>query len=181
MSITISIPGEEYFDEVQEIFVSSEAQTFEIEHCLLSLSKWESIHHKSLLSTKELSGQEMLSYICCMNLSGELTPEVALRLPENEQKRITDYMNDPMTATYIPDPPGQAQNDEKITSELIYYWMVSFRIPFEAQAWPLKRLLALIKICNVKTNPPKVANKRAWAQERAALNAQRRAQLGGHG
>lgn len=181
MPIEITIPGIEMFDEVREIFISSEEKTFELEHSLVSLSKWESIKHKSLLSNGELSGEDMVLYLCCMELTGTMTLDDAARITSSDQDRIVQYMQDPKTATYIPEPPGNSTNREKITSELIYYWMVSFQIPFEAQTWPLQRLLALIKVCNVKNNPPKVTNHRAWAQERNALNAQRRAQMGGVG
>lgn len=181
MGIKVTIPGIEFYNEETEEFTTTESRTVELTHCLSSLSKWESITHRSLLASSELTGDDMITYIRCMDLSESLTSEEVLRITSADQDRIAEYMADPHTATHIPDPPGCGKSDDKVTAELIYYWMVSFGIPFEAQTWPLRRLLALIKVCNVKNNPPKVSNKRAWYQERSALNAQRRAMYGGAG
>ena len=72
---------------------------------------------------------------------------------------IMQYINDPMTATTIKDTPGK-RNNELITSELIYYWMVALEIPFECEKWHINRLLTLIKICNIKNQPAKNMPKR---------------------
>lgn len=70
-------------------------------------------------------------------------------------------------------------NKQIITSELIYYWMVSYRIPFECQKWHLNRLLTLIRICNVEEakqsgkHGGKMSKRDILSQNRA-LNAARR-------
>ena len=77
--------------------------------------------------------------------------------------------------------PGQAKSSEKMTSDLIYYYMVAFQIPFEAEEWHLNRLLMLIRICNAKQAAGQKTNAKSAASQRAALNRARRARAGSSG
>ena len=96
--------------------------------------------------------------------------------PENINE-INNYIEAPMTATWFSKGSKGASNSEQITAELIYYWMIALRIPFECQKWHLNRLLTLIKVCNIKSQPPKKMSKREILSQNAALNAARRKQL----
>lgn len=181
MELTILIPGEESYDSTSEKFVTGEDRLVTLNHCLLSVSKWESIFHKSFLSNDEFSNEELVAYIMCMDLTGSMTTQEIGRLSPEQIEEINGLISAKYSATYIQDPPGQSPNNEKITSELIYYWMFSFGIPKECEEWHLSRLLALIKVFSVKTNPPKGANSAAATMDRHALNAKRRAKMGSRG
>jgi hypothetical protein len=92
-------------------------------------------------------------------------------------KEIEDYIAAPMTATFFSKNQQGKSNNEPVTSELIYYWMIALNIPFECEKWHLNRLLTLVKVCNIKNQPPKKMSKRDIMSRNAALNAARKQQL----
>ena len=61
--ITITIPEREYWDELKEEFVYSQKQTLQLEHSLVSLSKWESKYGKPFLSKEDKTYEETVDYI----------------------------------------------------------------------------------------------------------------------
>lgn len=151
-------PKEQLWDETNECFIYKEPQKgceLNLEHSLLSMSKWESIWCKAFLEEKDKTVEEMLSYIECMTISpSNVDPEVYKRIPQSELENIYKYINNPSTATTFTGPKGVGSNGGTIkTSELIYYWMTICNIPFECQKWHLNRLLTLIRICEVKNDP----------------------------
>ena len=87
----------------------------------------------------------------------------------------------PMTATCLIEEKQTRGNKETVTSELIYYWMISYNIPVEFQKWHLNRLLTLIRVCNVKNSPPKRRSKREMWNRNAAINAANRKRFGSKG
>ena len=176
--LQITIPlTEEQWDEEKEEFISAEEITLQLEHSLISISKWESKWCKSFLSSNEKTYEETIDYIKCMTLSRNVNPDVYARLTNTNIEQINDYISAPMTATYFSDDKNKGRSREQITSELIYYWMIALNIPVEFEKWHLNRLLTLIRVCNVKNQPPKKMSKRDIMSRNAALNAQRRAQL----
>ena len=176
--LTITVPiSPEGWDEVKQEFVEPKCQTLQLEHSLVSLSKWESKWQKSFYSTKEMSDEETLDYIKCMTLTRNVDPEVYNHLTRENIKDVMDYIGNPMTATTFGKNDKSPNNREVITSELIYYWMIASNIPFECQKWHLNRLITLIRVCSIKNTPPKKRSKRDIMSHNAALNAARRRQL----
>jgi len=96
----------------------------------------------------------MMDYFRFM-LIDEVDPDLVYRLSPEQMDELTKYISDPMTASSIPDEGNKRPSNEMITSELIYYWMVALKIPFEAETWHLNRLMMLIQITNYKQQPPK--------------------------
>ena len=175
--LQITIPSTELWDERKEEFVYVKEKTLQLEHSLVSLSKWESKWNKSFLSSSDKTNEEIIDYIRCMTITQNVDPEVYTRLKNNVIKQIYDYINAPMTATVISDTKRGGSRREVITSELIYYWMIALNIPFECQKWHLNRLLTLIRVCEIKNTPPKSMNRREIMNRNAALNAARRKQF----
>ncbi len=175
--LQITIPAAEQWDEFKQEFIYTKEQTLLLEHSLVSLSKWESKWCKVFLTKQEKTFEETLDYIRCMSLSSNIDPKVYSCLSNDNFKEINEYIEAPMTATYFLDDHFSKINREAITAELIYYWMITLNIPFECQKWHLNRLLTLIKVCNIKNQPPKKRSKKDIMSRNAALNAARRKQL----
>jgi len=175
--LRITIPSIEQWDENKQEFVSTKEQTLSLEHSLVSLSKWESKWCKAFLTKDEKSSEETLDYIKFMTFTQNVDSEVYNYLTNGNIREINDYIEAPMTATYFSDEKTSKTSREQVTAELIYYWMIALNIPFECQKWHLNRLLTLIKVCNIKNQPPKKRNKKEIMSRNAALNAARRKQL----
>ncbi len=179
--LRVTVPTVEGYDEEKEEFVTAEGVELELEHSLVSLSKWESIWEKPFLSGSEKTEDEVRSYVQCMLISPEVSPELFQRLSSENFREINEYINAKMTATVFRETEKKSGSGEFITSELIYYWMISLNIPFTCENWHLARLLTLIRVCNAKNAPKqKMSRKDAAAQQRE-LNAQRRAMMGSRG
>lgn len=175
--LRITIPAIEQWDERKQEFVYMKGQTLQLEHSLVSLSKWESKWGKAFLSKNSKTHEETLDYVKCMTLTQNVDPEIYNYLTADNIAQINSYIEAPMTATYFSEDKSAKNNREVVTSELIYYWMIALNIPFECQKWHLNRLLTLIRVCNIKNAPPKKMSKRATASQYAQLNAARRKQL----
>lgn len=182
--LEITIDPQEGFDETRQEFVYTKGITLQLEHSLISISKWESKWHKPFLqSSDHLSPEEIVDYIRCMTISpGKVDDKVYYLLTKDKVNTITEYIQNPMTATWFKEEKNASKSREVITSELIYYWMVALQIPFECQKWHLNRLLTLIRVCNAKNEEsmPNKKNKLSKGElmsRNAALNAQRRAKL----
>lgn len=174
--LQITIPASEQWDEKKEEFVTTKEQTLKLEHSLISLSKWESKWCKPFLSNKEKSHEEILDYIKCMTLTKNVDPEVYNVLTNENIKEINDYIMAPMTATTFSENGVRKKvNNEIFTSEVIYYAMTAYNIPFEnCEKWHLNRLITLIRVCGIKNEPSKKMSKRSIMSQNAALNAARR-------
>ena len=179
--LEITIPAIEKWDPIKEELLYTKEQTLRLEHSLVSLSKWESKWCKVFLSKEPKTIEETIDYVRCMTITQNVDPGVYYDLTQENINQINSYIEAPMTATYFSQNKYSKPSREQITSELIYYWMISFNIPFECQKWHLNRLLTLIRVCNVKNQPTKKMSTREIMNRNAALNAQRRAQLGSKG
>lgn len=146
----------EGWDEIKGEFVYEELnkpKTIMLEHSLVSLSKWESLWKKRYFPVENRTIDEIVSYIQCMTITKNVEPEVYDRLIHHQDliNRITEYINDPMTATTF----GKNQNDnstrtENISSELIYFWMFDNGIPMECRKVAFKQITHTYKSMQCK-------------------------------
>lgn len=176
--LTVTIPAYEAFNEQTQEFINIKKTTIQLEHSLISLKKWEQRWHKPFLADKSKTLEETVDYIKCMTITPNVDPEIYSYIPTDVVKEITNYIEDPMTATWFNDNAtvgAQKSNSEVITAEIIYYWMIELGVPVEFQKWHLNQLLTLIRVINIKRTPSKKMGKREWASQRSALNAARRA------
>ena len=174
--LKITIPSQELYDEDNSIFVSTKETILTLEHSLVSLSKWESKWKKPFLTKEDKTRYETIDYIRMMTITQNVDDMVYNFIPQNIIDMVVRYIGDPMTATTFSNERTGGGRDI-ITAEIIYYWMITFSIPFECQKWHLNRLLALIKVCNIKNQKPKKMSKSSIINQQKALNAQRKAKL----
>lgn len=178
--LVINVPEQDLYDPVSNEFIFIKKQTLHLEHSLLSISKWESKWHKPYLSKEEKTVEEMIDYIRCMTISQNIDPNVYKCLTQENINDIVKYMEDPMTATTV--NMHQKPSREIVTSELIYYWMTALNIPFDpCQKWHLNRLLMLIQVCSIKSQPAKKMSRAEIMRRNTQLNAARRAKYGTSG
>lgn len=178
--LTITVPKSEQFNNRTGEFSYTKETTLTLEHSLVSLAKWESKWHKPFLGKGAKTDEETIDYIKCMLITQNVDPSVFLALTPDNLRDIHEYINDPMTATTFSDK-NERPTREIITAEIIYYWMISLGIPFECRKWHLNALLALIRTISLKNQPKKKMGKHEAAKQQHALNAARRARMGGAG
>lgn len=151
------------------------------EHSLVSLSKWESLYKKPFFDKAEKTDEEAMTYIKCMLVTEDVPDEILNKLSREDVLALTEYANDKQTATTFRDDPKQRKSNEVVTSEVIYYWLVQFNIPFEVERWHLNRLMTLVKIAGIRQTKPQTMTKAQQAEQYRSLNAERRAQTGSTG
>lgn len=179
--LNIVIPASEYFDERTNSFVTFKEARLQLEHSLVSLSKWESKWNKPFLDMKPKTVEECLDYMRCMTITQNVDPSVYSRVTADIFDKVNAYIEAPMTATWFNDKKKGGGNREVVTAEIIYYWMISLNIPLECQKWHLNRLLTLIRVINLKNAPQKKMSKKEIMSRNRALNAQRRKSMNSKG
>ena len=172
--LQIIVPERELWDEKKEEFVYIKKQKLQLEHSLVSISKWESKWCKPYFSKENKTHEEIIDYIRCMTITQNVDPYVYYALSNDNMEQIQKYIKAPMTATIFSKEPKGGSSREVVTAEIIYYWMISLGIPLECQKWHFNRLFTLIKVCNIKNQPPKKRSRRDIMSQHAALNAARR-------
>ena len=185
LELTVHMSDEAFNEETQEFFFDASMDvTLQLEHSLVSLSKWESIYEKPFLAPETMSTEEVIGYVKCMILTPDYPLDVFNFIDEENIKQINAYIDAKMTATWFAEERNTPRSRKTITSELIYYWIVSYQIPWDVEHWHLNRLFTLIKVFNAENDTEKNKRKKSGAEaaaERQALNEQRRAKHGTSG
>ena len=172
--LSITVPERENYDEEKNEFIKIPRTNLKLEHSLVSISKWEAKYKVPFISNKYQKTQEqIMDYIKFMTITQNVDDSVYLGLTTENIKEISEYIEDPMTASWVNDDK-KGHNNEAITSELIYWWMTALQIPWEAQKWHLNRLLMLIRIGNIKNQPPEKLSKSQILSRNRALNEARK-------
>lgn len=180
--LTIYVNEVELYDELKEEFITIKAKTLQFEHSLISLSKWESEYKKPFLTSSNLkTDNELYYYLECMCIQNITSDELKLILTTKNIELINTYIDEKRTATWFNELNKDKLNNEQITSELLYYWMIAMNIPLACEKWHLSRLLTLIKICNEKNKKPTKLTNKEISERNRKLNEERRAKYNSKG
>lgn len=174
------------FDESSGEFIYSPEFKLQLEHSLVSISKWEAIYEECFLTSKDITGDKLIMYIRCMTITQNVPDIVYASLNNDHISKVNEYIQKPMTATTFADdvrggPSRPIRRAEKYTAEVIYYWMIALNIPFECQRWHINRLLTLIKVCNIKNTPEQKRSAKETAMSFREINARNRKKFGTKG
>lgn len=179
--LQITIPAIEKYDPVNNLFYTSKEYHLCLEHSLISISKWEAKWNKPFLKKDRKTHEESIDYIRCMTLTPNVDPEAYMGIDSAIFKKIEEYMDAPMTATTFTRNKNESPSREVYTSEVLYYLMISYGIPFECQKWHINRLITLIKVCEIKNSPKKKMSASEIMAQNRELNAARRAVMNTRG
>lgn len=178
--LEILVPKGEYYNDTTGVFFYSKECTLQLEHSLVSISKWESKWRKPFLGKEPQTTEQTIDYIRCMTLTKNVDPNCYMAITDDNIREVRDYIALPMTAIKF-SKDDKKGNNEIITSEIIYYDMITLNIPFECQKWHLNRLINLIQVCSIKNSPPKKMTPRELMERNKKLNDSRRQALKSNG
>lgn len=176
--LDLYVPGKEFWNSELQEFIYTKDITLHLKHSLVSLTRWEQHYKRRFLDDGPKNEEEYRFYIQCMTLNKDVDPLIYTVLQEDDIKKVTDYLHDSMTATTLPKQNDKSNKGERLSSELIYYYMSALNIPFECEKWFLNNLIILISIASIKNNPQEKKSKPSWSSIRA-LNAARNAKARG--
>jgi hypothetical protein len=171
--LSLPIYGPESYDEINDRFTHAELFRLELQHSLVSLSKWEAKFEKPFLGEGEKTDEELLWYIEAMHQGPELPKDFAVHMTQSDFQAVNDYLNAKNTATWFSSVDDEKSKNEVITAEIIYYWLVSLNVPFEVEHWHLNRLMTLIRVINEKNAPPKKLTREQIIERNRRLNEER--------
>lgn len=181
MPITITLPAVEQFDESTNLFSNEPAMVLEMEHSLVSLSKWEQKFKKPFFGKATKTSDEVYAYLQMMCLDPNVPMSAIHRIDNAGVKRINEYIDDPQTATWFNERNTNRPSREIVTNELIYHWITAMTVSMEVQYWHLNRLFTLLKVINEKNAPPKKQSRSAIAARHREINAQNKAAMSTRG
>ncbi len=171
------IVGIEGFDQNTQTFIPApKTRTIRLEHSLISISKWEEQTKRRFLSkfTGPKTKEDWILYMQCMSLDGPIDPLLLQCMTQEQFNKIVAYIGDKKTAHTFNGPETKKKNsNEELSSELIYFYMAEYRLPWYSEKWHLSRLLTLIEIANklhsngkgTKMNRRDILNKYAQINE----------------
>ena len=101
--------------------------------------------------------------------------EVLCNLTDENLLEIMDYIDNPMTATTVREDDKPKKEDNFLTSEVIYSFMVGYSIPIECEKWHINRLLTLIKVLNEQNKEPKKKSEAELIRDYKKINERNKA------
>lgn len=175
--LTIIIEALESYNEDTNEFIIQPSTELRLEHSLVSIAKWESKWKKVFLDRlgsddpeKRINEEQLLDYIRCMTIGQNVKDDIYNRLSKDNIRDILSYMDDRQSAIKVPTRGSSNEPSDALSSDIIYYYMCKFNIPFETQKWHINRLLTLINVFAHKEAPKKKRSTKELAEEQIRIN-----------
>lgn len=154
----------------------------ELEHSLVSLSKWEQENEKPFFGLDEKTPEEMLDYWRKMVIGPLPKEDFVGLLTEEQAASISNYINAKRSGTTFRETPGQRGGPQIVTHEQMYSWLVSFRIPFyPVEHWHISNMMNLVRAMSIQQTKQKPVSHAQRMEDQRAINAERRARMGSSG
>lgn len=162
--------------------IDGQVVTLEFEHSLLSLSKWESRTKKPFLGSAQKKPTEMIDYFEDMLVTPGVDRGVVYTMEPDQLERLGAYINESRTASSVPAQAKSPGIKETVTSELMYYWLTTLKIPFHpTETWHISRLMMLVQITNFKQTPDNNKRSATTAADWREMSARNREKFGSDG
>ncbi len=149
--IKLHIPPIETYNSETGEFSTLPGGVFAFENSLKAISKWESEYCISFFDEHTpKTNEQLMYYFECMCMTKGfrreyLSPEVV--------QILVNYMEKKHTASSV--PQQKSGRKERMTSELLYAYMVLMNVPESWDKWEINRLMMTMDIIGIKSNPKK--------------------------
>lgn len=174
LELTIVTKGEQFNEDTLE-FIDAETITIALNHSLYAMAQWESKWKLPFLTKDEKTDEQTLDYIETMIVDRGFNRSYLNRLTQEHIHAVEAYINDPMSAVVINQAPTKGPSRITIPyAEVIYSQMFQFQIDMSCEHWHLNRLLTLIRVCAIRSNPDDKMPAATRNKTNAELNAQRK-------
>lgn len=178
--ITLKLEAVEYYDEATNSFMSFEEQEVDFEFTLKDVALWESKWGVAFLSTElKKNDIRLLDFFLMMSRKPDLPVEYFV---DSIVDQLSEYLSDPQSPTTFASQNEDKHKNVKIhTADEIYAMMFMNHIPIEFEDRNLNRLLGILRIISVYSNPPKKMSKQEVLAQNVRLNAERKAKYNTRG
>lgn len=173
--LKIYVPERKLLNEETNELTTVKGTWLQMEHSLVSISKWEANWGRPYLIEKPLTPPQLIDYFKCMTITQNVDPLVYNCLTKANCEDIIQHIRKPMTATTL--QKKKTSRKRIITSEVIYAWMFALNIPLACEKWHLNRLLTLIEVCQQEREGPKKQSKKETLEYMESMNERNKAIL----
>src|SRR4051794_40739766 len=97
--LRIIIEGDETYNEETNTFETINDVVLDLEHSLISLSKWESKYQKPFLSSGSKTPEEIFGYLKAMIITPDVDPGILYRCTQRHIDEIQEYIDSSQSAT----------------------------------------------------------------------------------
>ena len=179
--ITLHIEAMEFYNDESNEFETYDSAIVKFEYSLAAVAEWEAKWTIPFLNTElAINDPKFIDFCLCMTLDKSLKPE---QITPSIALGLSDYIKEPQTATTFSDrlQDSDTKSGKVYSSEEIYALMFMNSVPIELENVNLNRLLVILKIISIYSNPPKKMSKQEVLNENRSLNEKRKKELNTRG